>query len=274
MRLSQGQLTLLETCPRKFQHTYIEQMGAPLDPEQQLRLSWGNRFHLVMQQAELGLPVAALVQEDAQLKRWFAAFSAAAAQIGGDAPPIVRQSEQVRTLEWAGHLLTVVYDLVICTADHAEILDWKTYPKPQQPQALQRSWQTRLYPFVLAETSDYAPQDIAMRYWFFQVAADRPSGSAFPSLEQAQSPEPQSLKFSYDRTQHQKTQRDLTQLLTQLTDWLAAYEKGTDFPQVPEAAGHCATCSFAVRCQRGRGEDRAIGPVPLPALADIPEIPL
>jgi PD-(D/E)XK nuclease superfamily len=263
MRLSQGQLTLLEICPRKFQHTYIEQMGAPLDPAEQLRLDLGQRFHLVMQQAELGLPVAALVQADAQLTQWYAAFMAAAAQIGADEPPIGRQSEQVRTLEWAGHLLTVVYDLVIGTIDQAKILDWKTYPKPQQPKALQRSWQTRLYLFVLAETSAYEPKQLAMQYWFLQ--AEQPADPA------PLSPVPQSLKFSYDRTQHQKTQRELTQLLTQLTDWLSAYATGTFLPQVPESAGHCVTCSFAVRCQRG---DRVGNLATIPAIADIPEIPL
>ena len=267
MHLSQGHLTLLETCPRKFQHIYIDQISAPLDPEQQLRLSLGNRFHLIVQQAELGLPVAALVQEDAQLTRWFTAFMVAAAQIEGDEPAIVRQSEQVRTLAWAGHLFTVVYDLLIATAKHAEILDWKTYPKPQHPKALQQSWQTRLYCFVLAETSDYLPQQIAMRYWFFQGADDAKLGSELPS------PDPQSLRFSYDRTQHQETAQDLTNLLTQLTNWLTAYiAKGIDFPQVPETAGCCATCSFAVRCQRRQGEEQAITPMALPNFADIPEI--
>jgi PD-(D/E)XK nuclease superfamily len=262
MRLSQAQLTLLETCPRKFQHLYIEQLGSPLDAEQQLRLSLGQRFHLVMQQAEMGLPVAPLVQADANLAHWFTAFMSAAPQIWGDAPAIVRQAEQVRTLAWAGHLLTVVYDLVILTVDRAQILDWKTYPQPPRPQTLQRSWQTRLYPFVLAETSDYAPEQITMIYWFFQAAGD-----------QAAIPTPQSLKFSYDRTQHQVTDHDLTRLLTQLTSWLSAYEaNGTAFPQVPVEAGHCASCNFAIRCQR-LGQE-TIEPVPLPTLADIPEVAL
>ena len=42
MRLSQGQLNLLERCPRQFQHTYLEQLGSPINPEQQERQTWGR----------------------------------------------------------------------------------------------------------------------------------------------------------------------------------------------------------------------------------------
>ena len=260
MRLSQGQLTLLETCPRQFQHVYLEQMAAPLAPEQQISLSGGQRFHLLMQQAELGLPVAALAQTDAMLEQWFTAFRGAAAQIMGSAPAIARQSEQLRTLEFADHLLTVVYDLVILTPDQAQILDWKTAAPPQQSQYIHRSWQTRLYQFVLAETIAYAAHQITLTYWFF-AADERTMPPNFG---------PQSLKFSYDRAQHQKTHHDLTQLLNQLTAWLADYATGKFLPQVLESAGHCGTCSFAVRCQRGQAQPSA--EQPWPAFGDIPEL--
>jgi hypothetical protein len=68
LRLSQGQLNLLETCPRKFQHIYLEQLGSPTTPEQQAHQAWGSRFHLLMQQRELGLPIEALMAADDQMQ--------------------------------------------------------------------------------------------------------------------------------------------------------------------------------------------------------------
>ena len=69
-RLSQSQLNRLAACPRKFQHTDLEQLAAPSEPDQQERQNQGTRFHLLMQQWLLGLPVKPLVQNDPQLQSW------------------------------------------------------------------------------------------------------------------------------------------------------------------------------------------------------------
>ncbi|NDJ17050.1 PD-(D/E)XK nuclease family protein [Myxacorys almedinensis A] len=262
MRLSQGQLNLLEVCPRKFQHTYLEQLSSPGDTEQQERLLAGSRFHLLMQQWEMGLPIAAMLREDEQLNRWFGAFVEAEPTIlGTDAPadpsnPPFRQSEHLRILDVEGYLLTVIYDLLIGSEAQAQILDWKTYPKPGRAERLAQNWQSRLYPFVLVETSHYTPEQVSMIYWFFQSQGD--------------AIEPQSLKLSYDRTKHEQTRRELTQLLDQLDGWLDRYERGEPFPQVPVAAEPCDRCSFAWRCQRVRDE----AAIALPSLGAIAEIPL
>ncbi|MBD3563336.1 PD-(D/E)XK nuclease family protein, partial [Planktothrix sp. FACHB-1355] len=81
MRLSQRHLNLLSTCPRKFQHTYLEQLGSLTTPEQLERINWGSHFHLLMQQRELGLPIESIVQEDAQMQRWLTALVSAAPEI-------------------------------------------------------------------------------------------------------------------------------------------------------------------------------------------------
>ncbi|NEP21702.1 PD-(D/E)XK nuclease family protein, partial [Moorena sp. SIO3I6] len=85
-RLSQGQLNVLETCPRKFQHIYFDQLGTPVSPEQQERLTWGSRFHLLMQQRELGLPVTSLVEEDTQLDYWLTGLVNAAPELSNPEP--------------------------------------------------------------------------------------------------------------------------------------------------------------------------------------------
>lgn len=254
--LSQGQLNLLETCPRKFQHVYLEQLGTPVSPEQQERLSWGSRFHLLMQQRELGLPVESLVEEDAQLQNWVTALVNAASDVLTPDPETFRESEHCRTLNFQGYLLTVIYDLLIEDEKSAQILDWKTYPQPKNRQWLVKDWQTRLYLFVLAQTSDYAAQQLSMTYWFVKSQ-----------------PRPQSIKFTYDAAQYEKTRQDLTALLTKLTGWLQRYQdKGIDFPQVAESTGRCRECNFAVRCQRVLESSTSRSRDLLPKLADIQEV--
>lgn len=254
--LSQGQLNLLQACPRKFQHIYIDQLGTPVSLEQQERANWGSRFHLVMQQRELGLPVEALVKEDTQMQHWVTALADAAWDVLTPNPQTFRESEHCRTLNFQGYVLTVVYDLLIEDENSAQILDWKTYHKPKNQQWLAEDWQTRLYPFVMAETSDYAPEEISMTYWFVQSQ-----------------PHPQSIRFSYDQAQHEKTRHDLTVLLAQLRGWLQSYQVDRiPFPQVAESTNQCPRCQFAVRCQR-MGEDAANSSNGLlPNLANIEEV--
>jgi hypothetical protein len=233
LRLSQGQLNLLETCPRKFQHIYIEQLGFPNVLEQQERLTWGNQFHLLMQQRELGLPIE---QIEAPLHQSVEAFIQAAPQVFQSSANAIRQSEYSLTLEFQGYLLTVIYDLLVMDDRQAQIVDWKTYPRPQQSRWLTKNWQTRLYPFVLAELSDYSPAQISMTYWFVRGQLDRPN-------------QPESITYPYDEQRHQQTQQDLSHLLNQLSNWLDRYEQGEAFPQVA-VTRECEPCAFALRCHR------------------------
>lgn len=245
MRLSQGQLNLLQTCPRKFQQIYLDQLSSPPTPEQQIRQAWGSQFHLLMQQRELGLPIEALVQEDAQLQRCFAAFMQVAPDIlttvGDREAVVLRESEHRRTMSLDGFLLTVIYDLLILETDQAQIFDWKTYPRPQSVDRLAQDWQTRLYPFVLTETSEYQPEQISMTYWFVQ-AQDEPT----------QTLRPQALTFTYSEALHQQNWQALTQLLSQLHQWLDRYQAGEPFPQVAPNSSECGSCHFSGRCQRSQ----------------------
>ncbi|NMG23070.1 PD-(D/E)XK nuclease family protein, partial [Brasilonema bromeliae] len=147
LRLSQGQLNLLERCPRQFQHTYLEQLHSPLDPEHEERQTLGSRFHLLMQQREMGLPIDTFLQEDTQLQSWMSAFANAAPEILNSTSnsQTFRESEHYRTLQVQDYLLTVIYDLLIADNQQAQILDWKTYPKPPNKRKLEQNWQTRLY---------------------------------------------------------------------------------------------------------------------------------
>ena len=235
LRLSQGQLNLLEICPRKFQNTYLEQLRPPTNPEYEQKQLLGSRFHLLMQQREMGLKIRSFLQMDTQLESWMRAFAITAPDIltpDRDSETF-RESEHLRTLRVQNYLLSAIYDLLIAGKEKAEILDWKTYRQPPNKRKLQYDWQTRLYMYVLAESSDYLPENISMTYWFVQSES-----------------KPHSIKFTYSSLQHQQTEKKLNRHLKKLTKWLQAYQQGEEFPQVSEDSKACNNCQYAARCQR------------------------
>lgn len=239
-RLSQNQLKILEECPRKFQHGYLELLANTTSPEQQEKLTWGSQFHLLMQQRELGLPIEFITQQDPEIGRCVAALIDTAPELFiTDSETInstFRQAEHPRTLFFQDYLFTVIYDLLIAEPNAAQIIDWKTYPRPQKSEWIRHNWQTRLYLYVLVETSDYSPEQISMTFWFVQLQGE----SA-----------PQKLTFTYDRTQHDRTKQDLTNILHKLTQWRQQYaDRGEFFPQVDISSHFCESCQFATRCNR------------------------
>lgn len=234
MRLSQGQLNLLTTCPRKFQHSYLEKLASPPSPQQQEKNVWGSQFHLLMQQRELGLPIEYLLKGNQELQQAINSLVNAAPALLQSHEIMGRAAEHYRTLHFANYLLVVIYDLLVINNHTAQIIDWKTYPKPENQKKIAQDWQTRLYLYILAETSSYIPEDISMTYWFVKLPT-----------------EPQSFTITYTSQDHQKTQQDLTNWLQKLDNWQESYLKeGDDFPQVLEGSPKCRYCNFASRCQR------------------------
>ncbi|MGB3508802.1 MAG: PD-(D/E)XK nuclease family protein [Microcoleaceae cyanobacterium] len=245
-RLSQQHLNLITTCPRKFQHLYLDNLSVPTKPEEQERLTWGSQFHLLMQQRELGLPIESLMAENQEMRQCFDTFFQAAPEILTPKNPnnlILRQAEHSRSINFNSYILTVIYDLLIADFQLAQIFDWKTYSHPQNYQKLAKNWQTRLYLYTLVESSKYLPETVSMTYWFIQ-----------PKNQEL----PYNLKFFYTQKDHEKTQQDLTQILEKFSYWLKHYqEDGEPFPQVP-TYDNCNSCQFATRCQKlpefGAGE--------------------
>jgi hypothetical protein len=234
LRLSQGHFNLLALCPRKFQHTILDQFSTPPSPDQQERITRGDRFHRLMQQYELGLIRQSADPQEQQLQQCVADLTQAAPELFATA--LFRQSEHRRTIEMNGFAIAAIYDLLILQDTQAQIIDWKTYPRPLKGDRLAQDWQTRLYLFVLAETTDYEPEQLSMTYWFIEPGRT-----------------PESLRFSYNATLHQQTRQELTQILLQLAAWLRRYDEGEALPQFD--GRHCQVCAFAVRCQKLKREE-------------------
>ncbi|NJL88129.1 MAG: PD-(D/E)XK nuclease family protein [Leptolyngbyaceae cyanobacterium SM1_1_3] len=264
LALSQGLLNLLTTCPRKFQYTYFDELGLPIAPEQQASVTWGSQFHLLMQQRELGLPIDSLPAMETDFRESLEALIAVAPDLfmpdlSPTDPVTFRQSEHRRTVEFGGYLLTVIYDLLILRSEQGQIIDWKTYLQPCSRLVLAQDWQTRLYPYVLAETTTLAPSQISITYWFVRHR-DRQSNCL----------QPQQLTFAYGDQQHEQVRQDLSYLTTQLSQWRSQQA----LPKVDLAKGICPRCPFAIRCQRSLSSMISAQSSDLPALAEIEEVAL
>jgi hypothetical protein len=260
LRLSQGHLNLLTACPRKFQHSYLEQLNTPLDPKREEYQILGSRFHLLMQQREMDLPMNKLLQTDPQLQNWMTEFSKIAPEIfiTNIDHQTFRESEHYRTLQIGNYLLTVIYDLLIADQNQAQILDWKTYPQPPKREKLAENWQTKLYLYVMGETSNYLLENISLTYWFEQ------------SKEQTKH-----NKNCYNEKEHQKTAQELNQLLNNLTQWVKDYQNHISLPQIAKSQKICESCQYAMRCQRQKIKEETIDiDQNFPSLENIAEVSL
>ncbi len=240
--ISQGHLNIWETCQRKYQYKYLEELSLPeVDPHRQESLLLGSNFHLLMQQRDLGLDVLVLAQSDRQLQGWLNAFNEfPPTMIEGDRLCEHRRTWEIccpasldqdldqnfmesRDRNQAYFVLTAIYDLLILGKGQAQILDWKTHQKAIAQSQLEHNWQTRLYLYLLAKTTDYPPEQLSMTYWFANTA--------------------ESVVINYTSADRDRTEQDLQRMLT-------AIAQAQDYPQVDISSNKCKHCEFRDRCDR------------------------
>ncbi|MEM6251844.1 MAG: PD-(D/E)XK nuclease family protein [Cyanobacteria bacterium P01_D01_bin.156] len=235
LALSQTHLTLLETCPRRFQYLFDQALAVPINPEGQAAARWGDQFHLIMQQQALGLSINRLSTADAEMAAKVNALKEKAPHLfQPSSDETLRQSEHQRVLAVNGYLFTVIYDLLLLRLTKGLIVDWKTFLKPPPKQQLMNDWQTRLYLYVLAETTDLPAEQLTMVYWFVRNR-DR-EGNDLP---------PSEYRFPYSLQQHERTRADLVRL----TELLSSLRCAPEFPKTDDR-NCCTRCPFQMRCQR------------------------
>ncbi len=251
--ISQGHLNTWETCKRKYQYSFLEDLSLPeADLQRKRNLLLGANFHLLMQQQELGLDVSDLASSDPKLQLWLAAFDRKPpTMIEGD-----RLCEHRRTLEVAIEMslhhsqnnncrqgyfvLTAIYDFLILGDRQAQILDWKTHQVAIAKDKLQASWQTRLYLYLLVKTTNYLPEQLSMTYWFANTA--------------------ESVIIDYSASEYRNTETKLGMILREI-------DQATDYPLVVDIS-ECKFCEFRDRCDRVDISKN----ISLNNIADIPEI--
>ena len=251
--IAQAHLDIWETCQRRYQYNFLEGLSLPdADLQRKQNLVLGANFHLLMQQQQLGLDVSDLANSDPALQTWLAAFK--------QQPPIMiagdRLCEHRRTLEVAMEMplhhkqnlhrdqgyfvLTAIYDFLILGDRKAQILDWKTHQVAIAANTLKNKWQTRLYLYLLAKTTNYAPEQISMTYWFANTA--------------------ESVIINYSEAEYRRTETELQQILTEINQAIA-------YPLTNERS-KCKYCEFRDRCDRVDGATNTLSP----DIGDIPEV--
>jgi CRISPR/Cas system-associated exonuclease Cas4 (RecB family) len=252
--ISQGHLNIWEICRRRYQYSFLEELSLPeADLQRKKNLLLGSNFHLLMQQKELGLDVSSLASSDPKLRSWIDAFEHQPPEmIKGD-----RLCEHRRTLEMqiemslnhsengdhgqAYFVLTAIYDFLILGDRKAQILDWKTHQVAIAAEKLKTNWQTRLYLYLLAKTTNYAPEQLSMTYWFANTA--------------------ESVIIPYSQAEYVSTETQLKQILTEVY-------QANNYPKLPLSSPNCNYCEFRDRCDRG---DMLTNDIPS-NIFDIPEV--
>ena len=174
---SQSNLQDYVNCHYKFYLRHIQKFSWPalltddaLEVEQHMQS--GARFHTLVHQFFLGLPLESLDQialsdPNEQLQTWWHNFKQTVPdQIKGETFPELSLVSKLN-----GHRLIVKYDLVIVEKDQLTIYDWKTTQRLPKPASLNTRIQSRIYPFVLAREASainngsLQPGQIKMVYW-------------------------------------------------------------------------------------------------------------
>jgi len=248
---SQSSLQAYEDCPRRFWLAYVEQLPWPAVEASPIRehealMRLGERFHRLVQRAEIGIdPAEVAVALEPPLATWFDAYLA---HRPADLPDAALEIERVLSIPFqldgatapdAAFRLAAKYDLIAAEPDgRAVIVDWKTARRRGDPITLRQRLQTIVYPYVLVEASagmpwgPVRPEQVEMRYWF----------TAAPG---------QPVTFRYDAAQHAANHARLQHLLAAILGGSgeADYPKVTDTPA--NRNRFCAYCIYRSRCNRG-----------------------
>ena len=233
---SANSLQAFADCERRFELNYLEELKWPAvesEPvlESELFLSLGRRFHEMIHQDVLGIPVIEPSRVDEpELYGWWENYKAY--------DPITSTGQQfpektlVSTI--SNRLLVATYDLFVIGEDGKVIIyDWKTWRKPRPLQWVQQQMQSRIYPLVLYQerasipgSSLLSPDQIEMRYWY----------ANFPD---------ESVAFQYSQSQYEADLAFL-QLMVERIDNLQAGQF-----ELTSEHHKCTYCPFRSYCGRG-----------------------
>jgi hypothetical protein len=231
---SQNNLQTFVDCPRRFELAYIKQQRWPavqVEPvlEHERHLEMGARFHQLVFQHKQGLPVEVLTAaiSDPDTLHWWNNYLKYAP---ADLPP-TQLPEYDLSMPFAGYRLMARYDLLaVDPGRQVVIVDWKTAMKQSPAYLLAARVQTRLYPFILANTPTLCgdlPRDrISMLYWFPNFPHDP-------------------IPFAYSAD---KCEQDRSYFSNLISDILHTPDDG--FP-ITSNTRTCFFCTYRSLCDRG-----------------------
>jgi len=240
-QFSSSSLQDFEDCRYRFWLRYLRQVAWPAvqsEPalEGERRMQLGGRFHQLVQAYFSGVPAAQLsttIQDD-ELDTWWANFLDHVPDSLPD--PLVgdRSAEILLSAALKEHRLLAKLDFV-CKFPNGSwrIYDWKTNLKRPPRSWLQKSLQTRLYPYLLVRASaavnrgqEIPAGQVSMTYWF----------PAFPDQPET---------FEYSHSQYEMDEAFLSGLI--------AVVEGLDESGYvkTERLETCRFCEYRSLCDRG-----------------------
>jgi len=238
---SQSSLQDYTDCRRRFFLRYIQQVAWPAvqtEPaiENERHIRRGERFHRMVQQYLLGVPVQRLAEianadADEHLPQWWQSFSSTfASDLNG-----ARSVELGLVAPLASSRLAARYDLILSGPEgRLVIYDWKTSLNRPKRSWLASRLQTRVYPYLLARAGNFllqnngtlSPEQISMIYWFAE----------FPN---------QPEQFNYNNAQFIEDGHTLDSLVNEI---LSSPEPAFELTSHVE---RCAFCVYRSLCDRG-----------------------
>jgi hypothetical protein len=238
-QFSQSSLQSYVNCPYQFYLRYIQNLAWPALQtsdalEMEAHMKQGNRFHALIHMYFLGLPQERLLEIamadplPGMVEWWDLFLGFAKKSITGTClPELSLQTELV------GALLMAKFDLLNIQDDYLVIYDWKTNLHPIKRSFLQKTLQTRVYPYILAKEYQslnlgrtFSPDQVKMIYW------------------QANSPEAP-IVFNYSSDAHLADELYLGKLVSEIQ----SFDPG-DFLKTSDHH-RCKFCIYRSLCDRG-----------------------
>jgi hypothetical protein len=240
-QFSQSSLQDFETCARRFQLRYLQQLRWPAIESEPVReaerlAQLGIDFHRLVQQHIAGLPedvlTNSLAESDPALLGWWQSYLRHRPTL---APETRLYPEVMLSTPLRDYRLLARFDLLAAQPDGTFlIVDWKTTLHKPSRDALAQRLQTRVYPYVLAMAgasfNDGQPIDpaaIRMLYWY-PAAPDEPE------------------QFEYNTQLRLRDEQYLADLIEQIKH---AAQTGS-FPMVEDKKA-CTYCVYRSYCDRG-----------------------
>lgn len=238
-KFSQNNLQDFSDCHRRFWYKYVQKLSWPaLEAEPAIEnerfMRAGSAFHQLVHQYMIGIPtekIEAVIADDKLLPKWWQNFIH---NIPFDENETLFPEQMIMT-RLGDKLVVAKYDLIVQHQDgQVTIYDWKTSKRHPGRERLAARMQTKVYPFVLANSANklspeqpISPDNIEMIYWFANHPAD-------PEV------------FKYSQAQFDKDQAELGGLLDEI-----AGREGEDAYPLTLNLNHCKFCRYRSLCDRG-----------------------
>lgn len=239
-QFSQSNLDDFQTCPRRFQLRYLEQLRWPAsqaEPAQEVeRLAQlGQDFHRLVHQHLVGLEVdtltASLPLNNDELRHLWENYLNHHPRLDN----AQLYPELTLSAPLGGFRLLARFDLLASQPDGTFlIVDWKTSQRRPPRPTLAARIQSRVYPYVLAKAGrafnggrPLKAATIKMMYWY----------AHFPTAAES---------FAYSPGQLEQDE----QFLSNLIDHINQAAQANHFPLV-EDEQPCAHCVYRSYCNRG-----------------------